>query len=394
MRNRKAFKPNLIVVAGDAKLDPMTSKVISRLPNAEVIFTDDNADIGSLEQGVLINYFKNRAPNSLIEELSDAEIYSEAKNILILKRHKGKWMKSCPGTSSHVCCNLFIVDPGEGCPLDCTYCYLQSYLKKNPTLKLYTNTYDLLNELAEKFIKEPGRLFRVGTGELIDSLVWDDLTDFTKEIVPFFAKFSNAVLELKSKDDFVQNLEELADQHLGKTVVSWSMNADTINKSDEAKTASINERLVAAQAVIKAGYRVGFHLDPIVYFKGWEKEYTDLVSNIFSKIAVKDIAWVSVSTLRYQSNLQDMMIKRFPESKLPYGEQFMAKDSKLRYVQPIRFKLTRFVWDLIKEKSPDLAVYMCMESSTAWKEISGGLPVAGNELKEIFARRASLPVIS
>lgn len=71
----------------------------------------------------------------------------------------------------------------------------------------------------------------------------------------------------------------------------------------------------------------------------------------------------------------------------------MAKDSKLRYIQPIRFKLTRFVWDLLKGVSDKLPVYMCMESSAAWKEIAGGPPVAGEEIREVFARRASLPVL-
>lgn len=394
MRDRSSFLPSLVVVAGDAKYDSMTEKVISRLPYAKVIYTDDDSDIGTLEKYVVNSYIKNDNVILTENEISDADLYTHGKKILILRRHKGKWIKACPGTSSHVCCNLFTVDPGEGCPLDCTYCYLQSYLKKNPVLKLYTNTYDLLDELEQKFTSEPTRLFRVGTGELIDSLVWDELTDFSHEIVPFFARFQNAVLELKSKDDSVKNLIELADKHKGRTVVSWSVNASTINKSDEAKTASVKERINAAKAVIQAGYRVGFHFDPLVYFKGWESEYTDLVNYIFSEVSTKDIAWISISSLRYASALQDMMIQRFPESQLPFGEQFMAKDSKLRYVQPIRFKLTRFVWNLIKGKSPDLAVYMCMESSAAWKEISGGLPVAGNELKEIFARRASLPILS
>ena len=198
MRSREFFKPNLVIVAGDSKEDSLTKNVISRLPNATIEYVDDFKSIGELEKNIFTKYLSTKYQASYDDIPTDIK-FSEGKRVLILTRHKGNWIKSCPGTSSHVCCNLFTVDPGEGCPLDCTYCYLQSYLKANPTLKLYSNTSDLLHELSEKFTSEPGRLFRVGTGELIDSLVWDDLTDFSKEIVPFFAKFPNAVLELDRK---------------------------------------------------------------------------------------------------------------------------------------------------------------------------------------------------
>ncbi len=393
MRSREFFKPNLVIVAGDSKEDSLTKNVISRLPNATIEYVDDFKSIGELEKNIFTKYLSTKYQASYDDIPTDIK-FSEGKRVLILTRHKGNWIKSCPGTSSHVCCNLFTVDPGEGCPLDCTYCYLQSYLKANPTLKLYSNTSDLLHELSEKFTSEPGRLFRVGTGELIDSLVWDDLTDFSKEIVPFFAKFPNAVLELKSKDDYVANLVDLKDEHNGKTVVSWSINAPSVSGKDEKSTASVDERIAAAKKVVEAGYRVGFHFDPLVYFEGWEEEYSELIERVFSQISPENVAWVSISSLRYQGNLQEMMMKRFPDSLLPYGEQFMAKDSKLRYIQPIRFKLVRFVWNKLKEVSDTLPVYMCMESSAAWKEIAGGSPVAGDEIKEIFSRRVILPVLN
>ena len=85
------------------------------------------------------------------------------------------------------------------------------------------------------------------------------------------------------------------------------------------------------------------------------------------------------------------MVSRFPESKIPYGEQFLAKDRKVRYIQPIRIKMQKFMWNKIKDFNADIPVYMCMESSTAWKSINGGSPAAGSELKEIFNKK--LPIV-
>lgn len=391
MRDRSSTHPRILLVSEESVGDTLTERVISGLPLSRIVYIKNSQDplaIKTVLDEALEEEFGNKAG------LSEAERYSLGKKVLMIKRHQGSWLKSCPGTSGHVCCNLFIVNPGEGCPLDCTYCYLQSYLKNNPTLKLYSNTSDLLSELAQVFSADPGRLFRVGTGELIDSLVWDDLSGATLEMVPFFAKFQNAVLELKSKDDYVTNLVSMKDEHKGKTVVSWSVNAKSVSAKDEKSTASLQERLHAAKQVVEAGYRVGFHFDPLVHFDGWEDEYRDTVQAIFSEIPKESVAWLSLSSLRYKTELQDMMKERFPESRLPYGEQFLARDSKLRYIQPIRFKLIRFVWNELRAISPTMPIYMCMESAAAWRGMTGGSPLAGDELREIFARRASLPVVS
>jgi spore photoproduct lyase len=181
--------------------------------------------------------------------------------------------------------------------------------------------------------------------------------------------------------------------HKEKTVVSWSVNARRVTENDEAFTANLSERIAAAAKVVDAGYRVGFHFDPLIYFSGWEDGYRDAVESIFSQIPSERVAWVSVSTLRYKPEMKAVMRERFPQSRIPLGEQFRAKDDKLRYFQPIRLRLEEFVWKLLKEVRTDMPVYLCMESSTAWKRVAGGAPVAGSELSEIFTRRGRLPIV-
>ena len=376
--------PKTVFVDAAAKEDALTKRILSRLPNVDVIELAEGSGDPISQRGQL------QEPNI---ELSDPARFTLAKRALYLTRYQGNWLKSCPGTSDHVCCNLWIVNPGEGCPMDCTYCYLQSYLRRNPTSKLYTNTTDMLSAILAQANKEPSRLFRIGTGELMDSLVWDPLTDLSCELVPFFARVPNLMLELKTKSANVENLLKLKNEHQGKTVVSWSVNARTISENDEAFTARLEERVQAAEKVVEAGYKVGFHFDPLVSFPGWQDEYRDTIKLIFSRIKPEQVAWVSVSSLRYQQEMQDMMMARFPKSTLPFGEQFLAKDRKLRYIQPLRFQLIQFVWDELKSYGVELPVYMCMESSTAWRTIAGAPPSAGEELREVFSRRGRLPIL-
>ena len=364
------FEIERIYIAPEAQSDELTQRFLAAYPNAQVEKITTTEDPLNKEDLPL-----------------DADPITIGKRQILLCHYHGKWLKPCPGTLGHVCCNLWVVNPAEGCPLDCTYCILQSYLKRNPTQRIFTNINAMIEGIKERVTSEPNRYFRICTGELTDSLAWDDITDLSLKLVPLFAELDNAVLELKTKTTNIKNLLTLKSEHRGHTVVSWSVNAINVSASDELYAATLVERLEAAREVSAAGFRIGLHFDPIVHFPGWESAYREVIKAIFSHLKPQDIAWISIATLRYRRDLQEIMINRIPKSKLPFGEQFLAKDYKVRYIQPLRLKMLRFVWGELKSIWPQLPVYMCMESPVSWKTISGGLPVAGNELVEVFSRR-------
>jgi spore photoproduct lyase len=203
----------------------------------------------------------------------------EGKRALVLQRHRGSFLRHCPaGTSGLVCCNYLVVNLASNCPMDCSYCFLQDYLADTPALAAYTNVDQALSEVDAVMRAHPERQFRIGTGELSDSLALDPLTGLSELLVPFFAARRNAVLELKTKTDCVDALLDLDPR--GQVVVSWSMNAAAVVERDEAGTATFAERLAAARRVQAAGYRVGFHFDPLVEFEGWEAGYAAAIASI------------------------------------------------------------------------------------------------------------------
>ena len=67
-----------------------------------------------------------------------------------------------------------------------------------------------------------------GLGEFTDSLLLDPFTELSRLLVPYFAKTPNAVLELKTKTNFVENLRGL--DHGGHTIIAWSLNSGEIRK--------------------------------------------------------------------------------------------------------------------------------------------------------------------
>ena len=146
------------------------------------------------------------------------------------------------------------------------------------------NVEDLFLELEKLFTQFPDRTFRVGTGEITVSLALDALIPYSQLLIPFFNRQKNALLELKTKSDRIENLLDQADPT--NVIVSWSINPQQVIDLEEKGTPSLENRLYAASLCVKKGYRVGFHLDPIILTLGWEKLYRELIEMVFDFIPV------------------------------------------------------------------------------------------------------------
>ncbi len=194
--------------------------------------------------------------------------------LLEVVEYRGRFLRQCPGTRHYLCCGYRILHIGMQCSLECTYCILQAYFNE-PNLRLFGNTDEMLRLLADELESHPHELHRFGTGEFTDSLLLDPLTELSSRLVPFFADRTNAVLELKTKTDFIDRLLDLP--HGGNTIVAWSLNSPLVRGSEERRAASISERLGAARRCVEAGYKLAFHFDPLIEHPEWRSGYGEVL---------------------------------------------------------------------------------------------------------------------
>lgn len=325
---------------------------------------------------VPVTFVEHAAEHVKRSERTDA--FARGKRRLLLGPHKGSFLKKCPGSEGQVCCNYFVINFASNCPMDCSYCYLQDYLADNPVLKVFSNVDDLVEECAELLGRHRNSLFRIGTGEITDSLVLDPLIGFSAETVPFFAEQRNAVLELKTKSDCVEGLLGLDPKD--RVVVSWSMNPQRVIEADERLTATFEQRLEAAVRCQQAGYKIGFHFDPMVEYPGWEADYRSMVEHIFARVDYRRIAWLSMGVLRTTPALKKIMRARFPETRILSGEQILCPDGKMRYFQPLRVRMYRKMLEWIRPAAPTVFVYLCMETKEVWEQVFGFFPSCEKEL--------------
>lgn len=330
------------------------------------------------------------------EVLEDASIFkrprefSQEKRELFLTAHRGGAFKPCRGIArEHLCCNYRALDLISGCPMDCSYCGLPC-LAKNPVTTVRVNMESILASVASFLDAHPDRFFRIGASEFTDSLALDCITEHASVLVPFFASRRNAMLELKTKTDFVDHLLGL--NHRGSTVISWSVNTEEIIASDERGTASLERRIAAAKKAADAGFGVGFHFDPIV-LTGGEKDiegYLAVADRIFDAIEPNQIAWVSLGCLRYPPELSSIAARRFPDTRIFTGELVPA-GKRVRYLRFIREAALAPLWQKLAAKLSPRKVYLCMETKAVWQKIDPSVTSNACIEKRLCNAEALLP---
>lgn len=324
------------------------------------------------EDSLLVSNLRANLPEARLQIVGRIPESTEPESgVIEVVQFRGRFLKSCPGTRHYLCCGYQIIHFGMQCSLNCTYCILQAYLNQ-PNLRLFGNTEDLFAELEQELRSHSTRLYRTGTGEFTDSLLLDRWTDFSRELVPFFARQPNAVVELKTKTDFVDNLEGL--DHGGHALVAWSLNAPSVRRREEALTASLEERLEAARRVSRWGYKLAFHFDPMIEHPGWREGYDRVLDQLFSAVEPQNVVWISLGAFRFMPDLKPIIQRRHPASRIVYGEFIRGLDGKMRYFRDIRVELYGLMLERIRRFDADLCVYLCMESEDIWQQVFGFSP--------------------
>ena len=349
-----------VLLEGGAPGHPLTNRILKRLPGIPV-------------QPIKDDLSKKRA-----------DLLDMGKDRLHLLPYKGEFLKPCPGTKEYICCGYQILNVGTNCPLDCSYCILQSYFNQ-PNVRIFVNLKEELEPVVQAIDSEPARIFRVGTGEFTDSLAVDHITSWSDILLPIFSKRKNAILELKTKTTNIKRL--LNSKHRDRIIVSWSLNSPTIAAREEHGAASLKKRLEAARLCQSEGFVVGFHFDPLIPHPHWKQEYLKSLDLLDKYIDPGGIIWISMGSFRYMPALKQIIRRRHPKTRVLDGEFITGLDGKMRYFKPIRTELYGFMGEKMESWHRNLGLYLCMESDDVWKKSLGWSPGSSAGLRDYLDRR-------
>ena len=350
-----------IILVDDAGNFPLAKKVVERAGVADVV------------------HFSEKEYNNYLTELP----LKHSAEILALKSFPGSFARKCPGTKEpYLCCEYEILSPVVNCPIGCSYCILQCYLNE-PVNIIYVNVEKIFDDALERYKDFPeDKIVRVGTGELGDSLVFEEWTNMGETLIEKFARQKNIILELKTKSVNMGNI--LKKFSPGNIVLSWSLNPPEITKTEEGLAAKIDDRINTAAHAIERGYLVGFHFDPMIYHERGRKIYGKVIEKIKEKINPEKIAWISLGTLRYPKEMPPIAKNNHPKSSIFSREFIKGLDGKWRYPKPRRIEIYNWAAKPLREWSDKFFLYFCMELPDVWHEVLGWAPENNQEFDEKF----------
>ena len=330
-----------------------------------------NRLVQALGTSVPVTYVAD--PRNALRPLPVADPFDAGKRRIVVMKRRAPFLMACPaGSSKFACCGYLVLVLASNCPMDCSYCFLQEHVANNPSFQLYSNFADCFAELERLAASAPGRHFRVGTGELADSLAMDSLTGISSDLIEFVRNREFLTLELKTKTDEIDNLLKIDPR--SRVIVSWTLSPDAVWKSSEHRTASPSARIAAARAVLETGYRIGFHFDPMIAYPEAEQDYAVLVDELLSTIPADRISFLSMGALRMTPGLRNAARRRFPNDPMLLGEEVPGVDGRLRAFGALRIRLYRTLQERFERAGARIPSYLCMESSAVHQRVFGATP--------------------
>lgn len=364
-------------------------KVQQILGKFERIFIDKKSLNSSVAQRILdlspsekISVCDGKPPMTSSGSFTGEE-YTRSKKILFVTEFAGQFFKRCPGAKKGLaCCNYYVLNLGLQCDMDCSYCYLQSFINTPYTI-IYSNLDKALEELSELYQQFNKSTLRVGTGEVIDSLSLDPLTLYSRTLIDFFKDKPTWRLEFKTKSSHVEQFLDVP--HSKNVIVSWSINPQFIIEQEEHKTASLQERLRAARLCLNQGFPIAFHIDPVIWHENWKENYTLLIQAITENFKPQDMPYISLGSLRFKQEQKDMMRERFGmNSLINRAEMFPGAAGKMRYDQSLREEMFEYIIQTFKKQDPQWKIFLCMETPETWINSTGELPAKKDDLRTLF----------
>lgn len=265
--------------------------------------------------------------------------------MVIIRERKSKFVRLFDKTPIMVKCpHFYELILSNGCPYDCSYCYLKLTFRGETQPTLFENGWDNVKKELDDI---PQGVF--STGELADSLAI--VPPLLPKALDYFSNQKGRYILLVTKST---NVEVLRKKNPSDSVIlSFSVNSPKVSHDFEKDAPSPINRLKIAKEMIKEGWRIRIRLDPIILETGLEG-YKSICEEIIKVHPER----ITVGTLRQYPTLKNYAVNA------PSRGLKISKDGRMRYSiddrimiytkikswlgqQPSLCKETHELWDML-----------------------------------------------
>ncbi len=310
----KLFQPKRVYFEAAALNYPMGNDILNRLAGtgAEIHMLGSNNRITGI-------------PGN-----NSQQSFMEGKQTLVVGVKKDIRFDSCRPSADY---EFSMV---SGCPGRCQYCYLQTHMGKKPYIKIYVNIKEIFAKIKEISEQNAPNITVFEAASTSDPLSVEHLTGSLAKSIELFGNLKYARLRTVTKFTNVDSLLQL--NHRGHTRFRFSLNSAEMIRKFEHHTASLRERITAANKIAEAGYPLGFIIAPLFIYPGYEEGYADLFRELAHSL--KDVPsdlTFELITHRFTNSAKKIILERFPNTSLDLNES-------LRRRKFGRFGLVKYIY--------------------------------------------------
>lgn len=265
--------------------------------------------------------------------------------MITVRERKSSFVKLFDKTHSSVFCpHFYELVLSNGCPFNCSYCYLKLTFRGKTEPVLYNNDWSKVQSELDKI--ENGVF---STGELADSLAITP--PLLGEAIDYFENQDTKYLLLLTKSTNIDILRQRKPSP--QILISFSVNSVPAAKTYEKGTPDPLKRLTSANELKEKGWRVRIRIDPIILESGLEHY----------KIICKAIADLSPEVVTIGTLRQFPGVHRFAKEAPREGLK-KAPDGRMRYPTQRRVEIYKQI-----EEWLGFQPALCKESVKMWETL-------------------------
>jgi spore photoproduct lyase len=208
----------------------------------------------------------------------------------------------------------------------------------------------------------------ISAGIVNDTLVHDNLTNITTDLIEYFKNREELILELRTKSHNISNLLKIKPHK--NILISFTFSPQEVIDRYELGASTLKERVEAAKKLQDHGYSIGLRLDPMINIENSDLAYKNMVDQIFSTLDLTKIRDIGIGTIRYKKGLRQKVLSEV-NTDLFYNEFVVGIDGKERYFKKIRIDMYKNIIDAINSYG-NFDIYLGMEPKYIWDEVFGG----------------------
>ncbi|HEY0514602.1 MAG TPA: DNA photolyase [Thermoanaerobaculia bacterium] len=283
----------MIYVEEDILGHPRALQIQGRFPDAEVVPCSRYGEI-----------FNRRAQHFRLQK--------RRPSLILARKHRG-FVQEAPAGFGIEGARSLVFSHMHNCIYDCRYCFLQG-MYRSAHYVVFINYEDFQWAIEEKIRAGRGEPLHFYSGYDCDSLALEPVTRFAASFVPFFARFPQALLELRTKSTQVKSLLDM--EPPPNVVVAFSFTPEEVQESVEHLTPSVDRRIRAMERLQERGWRLGLRFDPLIYDEGYREQYRRLYGAVFGAVRTESLHSVSIGPFHLPADFFRTMTRLYPEDVL------------------------------------------------------------------------------